>query len=120
MSTVSTRPPGLLRGWRLTTYLETPRAGRTLSPGSPSCGSGCYTRIHNFGTLFSHQRNDRGGLTVPVLERHLLERGHRNPEFRGEHRDGRPQRPGVAVGHLERQAGAPPAGAEQPVGAALG
>src|SRR5881227_2530089 len=98
MSTVSTRPPGLLRGWRLTTYLETPRAGRTLSPGSPSCGSGCYTRIHKFGTLFSHQRNDRGRLAVPVSERHLLELRQWKGELRGQHRDRGPQCTAVAVG----------------------
>src|SRR3954453_14676276 len=120
MSTVSTRPPGLLRGWRLTTYLETPRAGRTLSPGSPSCGSGCYTRIHNFGTLFSHQRNGRGRLAVPIREHHLLERGQRQAELSGDRGERGRERPPIAVGRLEGQTGAVATGAEQPVGAALG
>src|SRR3954468_16014296 len=100
MSTVSTRPPGLLRGWRLTTYLETTRAGLSLSPGSPLLRVGCYTGIHRIGTFFSQQRNNRGRLAVAIRQRNVLEVGQRHAEHRGQHGERGPQRARVAVRDL--------------------
>ena len=106
MSTVSTRPPGLLRGWRLTTYLETPRAGRTLSPGSPLLRVGCYTRnSHNRNTFFTRAKQSRPPRRGGSGAKPARTRAAATPRPAAERGERGPQRARVAVRDLEREAG---------------
>src|SRR4029450_1186496 len=87
----------------LRTYLETPRARANGSPGSPSCGHGCYTGYRKIETQSSQDRNGRGGIAVAVRDRHLLEPPEGHTWLHRDCRQGGGQRPRVPVGDLQRQ-----------------